>query len=84
MGQDDILWFLFSKVPALKLRIFLVRIYSTSQSIIEGKQGRNIEAVAEREAMGECCSLAPSSWLTHLLSYTIQDYLLRGGITSVS
>lgn len=75
-GQDDILWFLFSKVPALKLRIFLVRIYSTSQSIIDGNKGRNLEAVTEREAMGECCFLASSSWLTHLLSYTTQDTCL--------
>lgn len=61
-----------------------MRIYSTSQSITEGNQGRNLDIVTEIEAMGECCSLPSSAWLTHLLSYTSQDYLLRGGITSVS
>lgn len=56
---------------------FLVRSYSTSQSVIEGNQGRNLETATEVEAMGECCSLISSSWFTHLFSYTIQDYLLR-------
>lgn len=63
---------------------FSVRVYSTSQSVIEGKQGRNLERATEIEAIGECCSLAYPSWLTRLLSYTIQDYLIRSGITSVS
>jgi hypothetical protein len=38
----------------------------------ELKQGRNLEAEADREAMEQCCFVACSSWLVTLLSYRTQ------------
>jgi hypothetical protein len=41
----------------------LVKIYSTSQSIIKESQSRNLEAGAEAQVMVECYLLPSSSWL---------------------
>jgi hypothetical protein len=46
----------------------------TSQSIIEGNQGRNLEVGADAEATGErCCLWQAPSGLLSLLSYSTQN-----------
>lgn len=51
--------------------------------IIEGSQGRNLEAGTETKAMEEGCSPAYPHGLLSLLSYIIQVYLPRDS-TSMS
>jgi hypothetical protein len=53
---------------------------STSQSIIKGSHGRNLEAGKKKaEVMEECCLLAFSVWLSKPV-YTTQGYC--PGVTS--
>ena len=54
------------------------RKFIESITIIQGSQGWNLEAGTEEEATGEWCQ-----GLLPLLSYSTQDYLLRGGTAPV-
>jgi hypothetical protein len=47
----------------LKRKGFISAYRSTSQTISEGNQGRNLEAGADTEDMAGCCLLACSLWL---------------------
>jgi hypothetical protein len=53
---------------------FHIVVHQRRKSGHELKQGRNLEAGADKEAMAECCILACSSWLTSLLFYRTQDH----------
>ena len=53
-----------------------ISIWKSGQEL---KQGWNLEAGADAEAMEGCCLLACSSWLTQLLSYRIQYHQSMDG-----
>lgn len=46
----------------------------TPQPIVEGTQGRNLEAGTESETKEEHFLLACSLWLAHYLYYTVQTH----------
>jgi hypothetical protein len=73
-----------ANMPFGKKRYFAYT--STSQFIIRGSQGRNLEVEPETEAIEACLPahlLAPYGLLT-LFSYTVQDCSSRGGTTHIN
>jgi hypothetical protein len=60
---------------------FHTAVHHQRKSAQELKQGRNLEAGADTEAMKGCYLLACFSWLAQLLSYRTQDYQPKDGTT---
>jgi hypothetical protein len=60
---------------------FLIVIHHQKEVRQELKQGRNLEAEADAEAMEGCCLLTCSHGLLSLLSYKTQDHQPRDGTT---
>jgi hypothetical protein len=61
---------------------FYVAVHHGRKSGQECKQGRNLEAAADAEAIGGCCFLDPPQDLLNLLSYKMQDHQPRDSHSS--
>ena len=57
--------------------ILHIAVHYQSKTGQELRQGRNLEAGADSEAMGQCCLLACFLWLSQ--SYRTQDHQARDG-----